>query len=72
MNELDALDDEKLTPEEIAREYKQHVSTVRKRFFDEPGVIRIGHPTLRNKRQYFTLRIPRSVVNRVYGRMTVR
>jgi hypothetical protein len=40
-------------------------------FFHEPGVIRIGHPTLQYKRQHYTLRIPESVVRRVFGTLTV-
>jgi len=35
-------------------------------------VIRIGHPTLQYKRQHYTLRIPESVVRRVFGRLTVK
>ena len=59
------------TPDEIANLHKLHPSTVRRMFIDEDGVIRIGHPARRGKRQHFTLRIPHHVVERVFGRMTV-
>jgi hypothetical protein len=61
----------KYRPQEIAAEYRLHVKTVRTLFLDEPGVIRIGHPTLRHKRQHYTLRIPESIVRRVFGALTV-
>lgn len=60
------------TPQEIANEYGLHVKTVRKLFIDEPGVIRIGHPTLRHRRQHFTLRVPQTVKERVFGALTVK
>jgi len=59
------------TPDELAAAKKLHPSTVRKLFIDEPGVIRLGHHAGRKRRQYFTLRIPASVAQRVFQRMTV-
>jgi hypothetical protein len=59
------------TCEELGTANKLHSSTIRKIFVDEPGVIRLGRPGGRGRRQYFTLRIPASVVARVFGRMTV-
>jgi hypothetical protein len=59
------------TSDELARAKKLHASTVRRLFLDEPGVIRFGHGRRRGRRQYFTLRIPHSVAERVFGRMTV-
>lgn len=59
------------TPEEVAKRYKFHPATVRKLFIDEEGVIRLGHSGTRRRRQYFTLRIPAHVIERVLGRMTV-
>jgi hypothetical protein len=67
------------TPAEIAKIKKLHPATVRKIFLEEPGVIRLGHPAgSRAKngqgarhRQYYTIRIPESVANRVFARMTV-
>lgn len=60
------------TAVEVAEAKKLHPSTVRKLFIDEPGVIRLGRWGSRRSRSYFTLRIPESVVNRVFARMTVR
>jgi hypothetical protein len=60
------------TPEELAKLMKWHVATIRKRFVNEPGVVRLGHPANGRRRQYYTLRIPQSVVARVFGAMTVR
>jgi hypothetical protein len=59
------------TPAEIARLKKLHPGTIREMFLEEPGVIRLGRPATRRKRQYFTLRIPESVAERVFARLTV-
>jgi hypothetical protein len=59
------------TANELARARKLHPSTVRKIFVREPGVIRLGHPRSSGRRQRFTLRIPASVAERVFGLMTV-
>ena len=66
-----ALDEPVFTPTEIAKTKKLHPGKIRELFVDEPGVIRLGHAAKGNRRQYFTLRIPASVVARVFGRMTV-
>jgi len=66
-----AVSEPVFTPEELAKSRKLHPVTIRKLFLHEPGVIRLGHPRRRGKRQYFTLRIPHSVAERVFGRMTV-
>lgn len=60
------------TTEDLAETYKLHRETIRRLFIDEPGVIRMGHSAWRNKRQRFTLRIPRSVADRVFSRMKVQ
>jgi hypothetical protein len=60
------------TSEELAASKKLHPSTIRKMFFDQPGVIRMGHPASRDRRRYFTLRIPASVARRVFAGITVR
>jgi hypothetical protein len=62
----------KYKPQEIADEYGLHVKTVRDLFLNKPGVIRIGHPAREDKRRHFTLRIPESVVRRVFGALTVK
>jgi len=64
--------DPKLTVDEIANEWKFDRNTVQRLFLHEPGVIGYCHASTRQKRQYFTLRIPRSVAQRVFERMTVK
>ena len=71
MELTDSFNEPVFTSEELARSRKLHPATVRKLFVDEPGVIRLGHGGRRGRRQYFTLRIPHSVAERVFGRMTV-
>jgi hypothetical protein len=66
-----AIEEPVFTPEELAERTKLHVSTIRKLFADQPGVIRLGHAGSRGHRRYFTLRVPRSVAVRVFGSMTV-
>lgn len=65
------INEEVFTPEEVAKQKKLHPTTIRKMFIDEPGVIRMGHAGTGRTRQYFTLRIPASTVERVFKRMTV-
>jgi hypothetical protein len=64
-------DEPMFTAAELAKRTKFHPDTVRKMFIDEPGVLRIGHPGGKNKRQKFTLRIPAHVAERVFKRITV-
>jgi hypothetical protein len=71
MNTLETPNEQVFTAEEIAKAKKLHPATIRKLFIDEPGVIRLGHHAGRKRRQYFTLRIPASVAQRVFQRMTV-
>jgi len=55
---------------EIAEQWNLHVDTVRKIFDKESGVLRMGNPESRHKRGYKTIRVPESVMLRVYRRMT--
>ena len=74
MNALDTKTDTSetvFTADEVAAAKKLHPSTVRRMFLDEPGVIRLGSPGGRYRKQRFILRIPASVVERVFRRMTV-
>jgi hypothetical protein len=71
MQPLDAINEPVYTAEELAQSRKLHPTTIRKMFVDEPGVIRLGHGGRRGRRQYYTLRIPHSVAERVFRRMTV-
>lgn len=65
------LDEPVFTADELAERLKLHPATIRRMFIDEPGVIRLGHAGLRGKKQYYSLRIPANVVQRVVGRMKV-
>jgi hypothetical protein len=56
---------------QIAASWGLCENAVRDIFRNEPGVVRIHRPKSRNKRAYTTLRIPRSVVERVHCRMSV-
>jgi hypothetical protein len=68
---LNILDEPVYTPAEVGKLTKFHPAKIREIFVDEPGVIRLGHPAIGRRRQYYTLRIPQSVMERVFGRMTV-
>jgi hypothetical protein len=48
------------------------VDAVRKLFRNEPGVLALGSVKRRGKRPYVTLRIPQSVLERVYRQKTLR
>jgi len=57
------------TVQQIAEMWGLHETTVRRIFQDEPGVFRLGKTGRRDgKRDYVTLRIPESVLCRVYER----
>jgi hypothetical protein len=54
-----------LTPQEIAEAWQLDASTVRRIFQDMPGVFKLESGG-RKKRAYVTLRIPLTVVERVF------
>ncbi len=60
------------TVKELGALWKLSSSTVIRIFRDEPGVLKIGRERRRGRRSNVTLRIPESVVQRVYRRMVVR
>ena len=61
------------TPQELAELTSLHVTTIRRLFMDEPGVIRRGKQNRRDgKRAYVTLRIPKSVAERKLRDLTKR
>lgn len=58
---------------QVAKLWGWSETKVREVFRDEPGVLQSHLRTLRTrKRQNITLRIPKSVVLRVHGRMSIR
>ena len=54
---------------EIARMWSLSERTIRRIFDGEEGVVNWGHAGIRRKRAYQTLRIPESVMLRVYQRI---
>jgi hypothetical protein len=54
------------TVAEVSAMWKLSVDAVRKLFRNEPGVLGLGSVQRRGKRPYLTLRIPQSVLERVY------
>lgn len=55
------------TVQEIAEKWHLSESLIRKLFRDEPGVLKIDAPERRFKRGYCTLRVPKSVAERVHA-----
>jgi len=55
---------------EIAEMWNLSPDKVRELFENEPGVLVLGERSPRHKRRYVTLRIPRSVVERVHHRLS--
>jgi len=58
------------TPDELSELWAVSTETIRSIFRNEPGVLKIGKPGTRNKRAYFTLRIPADVAERIHARLT--
>ncbi len=54
------------TPAEVAALWKISLDTVRRMFRNESGVLALGRVKRRGRRGYATLRIPQSVLERVY------
>ena len=55
---------------EIAELWNLSADKVRELFENEAGVLVIGDRSPRHKRRYITLRIPRSVLERVHSRLS--
>jgi hypothetical protein len=51
---------------EVAALWVLNVETIRRLFQDEPGVVVLQGPIKKGKRPYKTIRIPQSVLARVY------
>jgi hypothetical protein len=58
------------SPVELAEAWGVSVETIRSIFRNEPGVLKIGKDGTRLRRGYKTLRIPRSVAERVHTRLS--
>jgi hypothetical protein len=59
------------TVKEVAEMLKLSPDSVRRLFRNEPGVLALGNVKRRSKRPYVTLRIPQSVLERVYRQKTL-
>jgi hypothetical protein len=55
---------------ELAELWGMSVKLVRKIFADEPGVLKIDRPELRNKRGYCSLYVPESVAISVHRKLS--
>jgi hypothetical protein len=53
---------------ELAKTWRLHADTVRPWFRDEPDCLVEHHPETLHKRGYTSIRVPRSVAERVYRR----
>jgi hypothetical protein len=57
-------------PQELADLWGVSVQTIREVFKDEEGVLKLGSDGNRNRRAYKTLRIPKSIAERVHTRLS--
>ena len=67
-----AIGERHYTVDEIAQAWKLSRSKVRRLFENEPGVLVLENRGSFSRRRYRTLRIPKSVVERVYRRLLRR
>ncbi len=57
------------TPKELAALWALDETTIRRLFYDEPGVLKIGKANRHDgKRDYVSLRIPESIARRIHIR----
>ena len=57
---------------ELAKMWRLHADTIRPWFLDEPDCLVERHPEACHKRGYTSIRVPRSVAERVYRRHSSR
>jgi hypothetical protein len=69
MEQTPAFSERHYTVDQVAEMWNLSRESVRKMFLSEPDVPKISRPGNRYKRSYVTLRIPESLLNRVYRRM---
>jgi hypothetical protein len=60
------------SPREIAEMWGWSVKSVIRRFYNEPGVLKVERPETRSKRRYSQITIPESVLLRVHERLVVK
>jgi hypothetical protein len=68
-NSTQAFGERLFSVSDLAKTWHLSTNTIRRIFENEPGVLRWGVKERRFKRRYTTLRIPESVVLRVFRRM---
>ena len=68
LTQFPALTERHYSVKELAQMLRLSPAAVRRLFRDEPGVLRFGKEKRGHQREYMTLRIPASVVERVYRR----
>jgi hypothetical protein len=56
-------------PSDVAELWRFDVETIRRLFQNEPGVVVLQSPVKKGRRSYKTIRIPQSVLERVYRRL---
>jgi hypothetical protein len=66
--ELMALTERRYSVKELAEMWGLSPAAIRRLFRNEPGVLRFGREKKGHQRDYVTLRLPASVVERVYRR----
>lgn len=64
------MDEKHYTPDDLAELWGVSTETIRSIFRDEQGVLKIGSTGAKYKRGYITLRIPKSVAERVHTRLS--
>lgn len=72
MNQISQFNETHYTVDQVADMWNLSRDSVRRMFLSEPDVPKITRPGNRYKRSYVTLRIPESVLNRVYRRLCER
>jgi hypothetical protein len=70
MEHIPAFSERHYTVDEVAELWSLSRDSVRRIFLSEAGVFKISRPGNRYKRSCVTMRIPESVLNRVYRRMS--
>ena len=56
-------------PTDVAALWSLDVETIRRIFLREPGVVVLQSPAKKGRRQYRTIRIPQTVLERVHQRL---
>lgn len=59
------------TAKELGAKWHLSAVAIRRAFRNEPGVLRYGRPKKGHQRDYVSIRIPHSVAERVYRRLTI-